>query len=97
MKNEMIIDLTDNQALKDLFTSWKAGEYYDPRLHMMFKSLEGNTATVVVDTWTVEGAEDEDDKEIATDSNSPVSVVMGTGSKESKGKESKPREPVSTY
>lgn len=96
MKNEVVVDFTDSQALKDLITGWKVGETYEPKIKMQLNSVEGNTAKFTAESWTIEGKEDEDDKEIATDANSPVSVVMGTA-KESKGKESKAREPVSTY
>lgn len=81
MKSEMTIDLTDNSALKDLFTSWKVGETYEPKLRMQFNSLDGNTAKVSVDQWTIEDADADEgeDKVIETDMNHPVAVVMKSG------------------
>lgn len=92
MTSEMSIDLTDNPALKDLFTSWKVGETYEPKLRMQFNSMDGNTAKVSVDRWTIEGDDDTDegeDKVIETDMKHPVAVVFGMAKNGSKGQESK--------
>lgn len=97
MKTDMVIDLSANPALKDLFAGWKIGETYEPKIRFQFNSLDGDTATVSVDRWTIEESGDQEKKEIVTDMNSPVSVVMGMGSSEKDSKESKPREPASAY
>lgn len=97
MKNQIVIDISDSPSLRDYFAGKEVGHVCVLKIPIQINSKSDTEVKGTIDDDIVAMGEDDDEKELKVDTQTPVAIVMGTGSKESKGKESKAREPVSTY